>query len=197
MEAQDAEEFPDALNHYDKAIELNILMPSSQAAFNKGVVYTKLKDNLNAVRAYQKALELNPEDEKPRKNLERLFLDVKNCKGGGGEGENKNQDKNQDKNKNKNKSKSGKDKKQGDDKKDQQDQQDPKDQGKQKDQKPETGQEKQNKKKQPKEFKSQALSKSDVMKILEELKNQENLIRMKMVAPRNQRMKESPSGKDW
>ncbi len=121
--------------------------------FNKAIIYTKLNDFKKALENYQVALEVEPDSQEVKTNIELLW---QNSKGSGGEDEDKSKD-----------DKSGKDKKEDT-----------------------PGKEtKPQKKKKPKD-----LSKSEIKKILNELKNQEKKIRAKEI---NEKLKESPREKDW
>lgn len=123
-----------------------------QGNFNAARLYGEQKDIPNALKYYQAALEVKPDSQEVKTNIEMLF------KGDGGGG------------------KSDKDKES--DKKDQKEKKDQKDQGQQ--QQPDKPKDDQQKKKAPKPFKSEDLSEQDVKKILDELKRQEEQIRAKM-----------------
>lgn len=126
-----------------------------------------------ALESYQKALELNPDSIEVKTNIELLLQQQQGQgKGKGGQGENKNKDKND----------------QNQDGQGDQEQKD-KDQSDNSDKQPQ-----QQKQKQKKEFKSKELTKNDVRRILEELKNQEQKIRAKEFGGK---AKERPLGKDW
>lgn len=140
--------------------------------FNMGVLYQSGKQVDPALTNYQAALDLDPNSRKTKINIELLIQEQK----GGGKGEN--QDK--------------KDGENGD--------QDQKPQG-DKDEKGKGDQDKEDKKEyaknpQPekKEFKSEQLSKSDVNKILGEIKQQEQKIRAEY---NKKESKEQPRDKDW
>ena len=58
-QASDANRWNEALNAYDKAIEIN---PNDATAYNnRGLVYDNLDKNDMAIADYKKAIELNPE----------------------------------------------------------------------------------------------------------------------------------------
>lgn len=138
-----------------------------ETLFNLAGVLAKQQKIPEALAAYQRALEINPDSLEVKTNIELLWQ-----QGGGGSGKNQNKDQN-------------KDQQQDQDKNQQQ-----KDQDSQKENEP-----KQEKKKnQPKPFKSEELSPQDVKKILDEIKNQEQGIRAQDY---ERGAKESPRGKDW
>lgn len=121
-----------------------------QSFFNAARVYSEQKDIPSALKYYQAALEIRPDSQEVKNNIELLFQGS----GGGGNDSEKEQ------------------------KSDQQNKQDQKEQ--QQPQKPDQQKENQNKKQAPKPFKSEELSEQDVRKILNELKRQEEQIRAKM-----------------
>lgn len=135
------------------------------AHFNAGVAFAAAKQVEKALQSYQKALEINPTSVEVKTNIELLLQSQQNQdQSGGGEGEPKKD-------------------------------QDQKDKGEgQGDQDQPPPQEQPQKQKKPKEFKSEELTASDVKKILEELKSQEQGIRAKEY---EKGPKERPSGKDW
>ena len=124
------------------------------ALFNAGNAAAKNKNIDLALKTYQMALDLQPDSEEVKKNIELLW------QGGGGGG------------------KGGEN---------QQDQQDQQNQGNGKGPP-------QKQKPKPKKFKSKELTKNDVRKILEEIKNQEQKIRAKEYEKGS---KEAPKDKDW
>ncbi len=134
------------------------------AQFDIAQVYGAQKKIPQALYYYQKALDINPESIEVKTNIELL---MKQDQGGGG-GEGQDQQKDQ--------------KGQGNDQS--QNKNDPK-----QDQNPQ-----QEQKQKPKEFQSKELTKDDVRKILEELKNQEQSIRAQDY---DKNPKESPNDKDW
>lgn len=163
---------------YETALKLAKDDESKFAAlFNLAELAQKAKKKEQALNLYQQALKYQPESLEAKVNIELL------TQGGQGEGESKDdqqkQDqKNQDK---KDQSGDGKDQKEqepkdGDDKKDEQKKQPSKS------------------KPQPQQFKSQELSQSDVNKILDELKQQEQKIRAEF---NRRESKEKPRDKDW
>ena len=121
-----------------------------QSLFNAARVYGEQKNIPSALQYYQAALEIRPESEEVKNNIELLFQG-----NGGGGGDSDKEQKSDDQNK-----------------KDQKQQQQPKD--------PDQQKKDQNKKPAPKPFKSQDLSEQDVRRILDELKRQEEQIRAKM-----------------
>lgn len=139
--------------------------------FNLARAYGVEKIDL-ALETYQKALELKPDSIEVKTNIELLLQQQQGQgKGKGGQGDNKNKEKDD----------------QNQDGEGDQDQKD-KDQSDNSDKKPQQQQ------KQKKEFKSKELTKNDVRRILEELKNQEQKIRAKEFGGK---AKERPLGKDW
>jgi Ca-activated chloride channel family protein len=164
-----------ALKEYKTALALvgNDEKLKFQALFNAANVYAKLKNIPQALSHFQQALEINPDSIEVKTNIELLWQQG----GGGGDGDSQQKKQPQD-GENKN------DQSQGDDK----DQQKPPQQGEQKS-KPSEGQ-----KKKRKPFKSKVLTKDDVRRILEEIKNQEQKIRAKEF---DKAPKEMPKGKDW
>ncbi|MBK9295112.1 MAG: hypothetical protein IPM57_11865 [Oligoflexia bacterium] len=146
------------------------------AMFNAGNMAVEAKDLPKAMDYYQKALKYKPDSKEVKTNIE---LALKQEQGGGGGGGDNDQEQNQE-------DKDNKDGKDGKDNKDKK--QDPKNN--------ENKDDKQGQKKQPQPFKSKDLNESDVRRILEELKRQENEIRAK--SQKNKPSKEEPaSGKDW
>lgn len=140
-----------------------------ESSYNVGVVAGQMGDVETALRYYQDALEVHPDSQEVKTNIELLFKGQKDQqnKDGQGQGDPK-----------KDPSKGG----EGDQDKDQQQQ--PKD----------PQQQKPAPKKQPQQFKSQELTPNDVKKILEELKSQEQGIRAKEY---EKGKKERSGGKDW
>ncbi|MES2770135.1 MAG: tetratricopeptide repeat protein [Bdellovibrionota bacterium] len=121
-----------------------------QSLFNAARVYGEQKNIPSALKYYQAALDIRPESEEVKNNIELLFQG----NGGGGNDSDKEQ------------------KSDEQNKQDQKQQQQPKE--------PDQQKQDQNKKKAPKPFKSQDLSEQDVRRILDELKRQEEQIRAKM-----------------
>ncbi len=121
-----------------------------QSLFNAARVYGEQKNIPSALKYYQAALDIRPESEEVKNNIELLFQG----NGGGGNDSDKEQ------------------KSDEQNKQDQKQRQQPKE--------PDQQKQDQNKKKAPKPFKSQDLSEQDVRRILDELKRQEEQIRAKM-----------------
>lgn len=137
------------------------------AYFDWALAATKKGDIDQALSAYQKALAIHPDSIEVKTNIELLWK-------GQGQGKGKSNDsKSGDKNKNKKDS-------QGD-------------QNKNKD-KNQSQQQQQPQHQQPKPFRSKDLSRQEVRKILEEIKNQEQSIRAKEY---DRKSKEPGDGKDW
>lgn len=145
------------------------------ALFNLGELAQKAKKKEEAINYYQQALKYDPKSLETKVNIELLTKD------GDGKGESENQDKDQNKDDKKDQSGDGQDQKE----------QEPKDEDGDK----ENQEKKISKgKPQPKQFKSQELSQSDVNKILDELKQQEQKIRAEF---NRREAKEKPRDKDW
>jgi Ca-activated chloride channel family protein len=140
-----------------------------EANFNAARVYGEQKDISNALRHYQAALEIIPDSQEVKTNIEMLLQS-----NGGGGGQDQNKDQKQDQKDDKDQKKDGKDQ--------------------QKPQQPDQQKNDQQKKPAPKPFKSEDLSEQDVRKILNELKRQEEQIRAKL---NNDKTKETPVEKDW
>ena len=138
------------------------------ALFNTAAALSTAGKIDEALALYQKALSLQPGDKNVRENIEKIWQ----AQQGGGKGGSDDQ----------------KDKKPPD-----QDDQEGQGQQNQDQQDPNQGKE-QKKKKKPKPFESKELSKDDVRKILEEIKNQEQKIRADMYEGK---AKDSPKAKDW
>lgn len=181
-----------AIQSFKKAEELSV--GSKQEAplkfvsrFNQGVVQSMQGKIDEALNAYQKALEVNPESLETKTNIELLIQSQQQQQQG--EGESKNSDPNQGKDpkENSDKSKDGKDKD-----KDQKDQKDQKDDN-QKDKKDKNRDYKPNQKYKPREFKGE-MNQSDVNKILGEIKAQEQKIRANY---NKSEAKDKPRDKDW
>lgn len=135
--------------------------------FNQARMHSNKNVDL-ALDLYQKALAIKPDSKEVKTNIE-LLMKNQDQQQGGGEG-NKDQDKKD---------------------KDQKDDQEGKGKDKDKDKKSPPPPKP---KKQKKKFKSKSLSKNDVRKILEELKNQEKKIREKEFGKQS---KENSFDKDW
>jgi tetratricopeptide (TPR) repeat protein len=139
------------------------------ALFNMAHALGELKRVPEALAAYQGALEMVPNSKEVKTNIELLLAQG----GGGGQGDEKKDSKDS-------QGENDKDKNKKDDQ--------PKDQPKP------NGQQPKEPPPQPKPFKSDDLSQSDVRKILDEIKNQEQKIRRKEY---DKKAKEAPGGKDW
>lgn len=142
------------------------------ALFNEAFSLGESKQIEKALEKYQEALRLNPESQEVKVNIELLMASNQ----GQGEGEGQQQQ---------NQQGQGKGQGQGQDQKE--DQKDQQGQGQDEQKQPP-------KQKKPQNFKSEDLSPSDVKKILEELKSQEQGIRAKEY---DKAPKERPGGKDW
>lgn len=145
------------------------------ALFNEGYAAGEAKQIEQALQAYQKALEIEPDSVEVKTNIELLMSGQQNNQGQG-EGQN-NQD-------NKEGSSQGDSSDEGDNPEKKEN-----DQGQGQQQ-----QQQQPQPQKPQQFKSKELTASDVKKILEELKSQEQGIRAKEY---EKGPKERPSGKDW
>lgn len=145
------------------------------ALFNAGYSFGEAKNIESALSAYQQALTLDPHSIEVKTNIE-LLLNQQSQQGQGGESEGSPDQK---------PSEGGANQKQGD----KQDEKKDKNQG-------ENSQEPKQPQSKPKsqDFKSKELTASDVKKILEELKSQEQGIRAKEY---EKGLKERPTGKDW
>lgn len=162
--------FEKAIKEYELVLRYTNLPDELKFAahFNAGNAAAQNEDIDKALTHYQAALAVQPDSVETKTNIELLF------KGGSGKGKGKN------KNKNKNKN----DKGEGEGESDQQEQ--PQNQGQNEQEQPE-------KKEKPK-FNSENLTKEDVRKILEELKNQEQRIRALDYGAKS---KEKSPEKDW
>lgn len=139
--------------------------------FNLGVLHSQESQIDQALNRYQQALELQPESKEIKTNIELLFQQQQQQQG------QKSQQGNQGDNPDQNK-----------------DQQEEKEQQNEKNPDNKQNQDKQNQEQQ--DFKSKNLSKDDVRKILEELKNQENKIRMNEYQ-KGDKSQENENGKNW
>lgn len=146
-----------------------------QARFAAGISAAQNKDIDRALEHYQAALELKPDSEEVKKNIELLW------QGGGQSGEGGDQQQQQQEGQEGDNQSEGD---QGDQEKDQKDQQGQDQQN----QKPS------NQKPQPRPFKSKELTPDQVRKILEELKAQEQKIRAEEYGEGG---KDAPNEKDW
>lgn len=120
--------------------------------YQLGRIYAQEKKVVEALQAYQKALDIYPDSKEVTVNMELL---IQSGGGGGGGGENEQQDQNKEQQK-----------------QDQNQEQKP--------QEDKPNQDKNGPKPTPKPFESKDLSKEDVRRILDELKRQEEEIRAKM-----------------
>lgn len=136
------------------------------ALFNTAAAYSTSGEIDKALELYQRALEIKPGDKKVRENIEKIWQSQQ----GGGKGSSDDQKK----------------------KSQQEDQQQGEGQDNQEPQDPEQGEKPQQKDTKP--FESKELSKDDVRKILEEIKNQEQKIRADIYEGK---AKDSPKAKDW
>ncbi|PIU01096.1 MAG: hypothetical protein COT74_00910 [Bdellovibrionales bacterium CG10_big_fil_rev_8_21_14_0_10_45_34] len=162
--------------------------------FNAAAIATELKKIELALAYYQKALDLNPNSQEVKHNIELL---LKSQSGSGGDSDQQKDQKDQDQSQNEQQQQDKKQGEQGEDEKDsdKEEAKDKKDQGQTGDQPPTpTPSPKDQGQQEPKEFKSEELTKKDVQNILDELKRQEEKIRNQL----NQKpVKEPPNGKDW
>ncbi|MAV90829.1 MAG: hypothetical protein CL676_05365 [Bdellovibrionaceae bacterium] len=141
--------------------------------FDEAVALGQDKKVDEALKVYQEALKIHPDSKEVKINIELLTME-QSQQGGKGSSDQKDQNsQNKD-------NKEGEGEGNGD--KDKQKPQDSK------------GQDQKQKKPQPKKFKSEELTASDVKKILDELKSQEQGIRAKEY---EKGPKERPAGKDW
>jgi Ca-activated chloride channel family protein len=165
---------------YETALKLAEHDPETRfsANFNLGLLAQKAKKKEEALHFYQEALNINPDSQETKTNIELLTQDQQGK--GKGEGDQKDQ-------KDQNGEGKGDSPKDDDKKDDKKDGQEPKDQ---KDQKKEYGKNKP----QPRKFKSEELSQGDVNKILGEIKQQEQKIRAEF---NRKEVKEKPRDKDW
>jgi tetratricopeptide (TPR) repeat protein len=138
-----------------------------EALFNLARVYGQNKKIDLALETYQACLDMNPDSLEVKTNIELLW------KGGGGGGNGENKDQKQNQKDDKDDKRSNQQKREDSLKNPPQDEQ---------------------KNKQPKPFESQDLSKEDVKRILDEIKNQEQAIRANEY---DKGAKEAPRGKDW
>ena len=193
-----------ALQEYLSAAKLLSLRenPSKDLQFNIFFNTARLlgeeKRIPEALSSYQRALSLRPDSKEVKTNIEKLTQQSspqaskdqdsdnensqnQNSQGGQGSGDSSQQQEN----KKSNQEKKSNDKTREEKEREQKDRNSQKEQeGEKKEQKPSSG----------REFKSPRLSKDDVRKILEELKNQEQKIRAKEY---EEGRKERPYGKDW
>lgn len=166
------EEFDRALKQFELSDKLS-KDPGVQylSRFAAGIAATQLKQIDRALLNYQAALELQPDSEEVKKNIELLWQ----ASGQGGEGGESDQKGDQEQN-------------EGQGGEGQQDSEQDKGQGEQEQQS------QQQKQKKPQPFKSKELTKDQVRKILEELKAQEQKIRAQEYGEGG---KDAPREKDW
>lgn len=141
--------------------------------FNLGVLYSQESDVSNALSKYQQALEIQPESKEIKTNIELLFQQQQQQQQGqknqqGQQGDNPDQKNNQQQ----------------------------KEKEEQNEKNPDNKQNKNKQNNQQQDFKSKKLTKDDVRKILEELKNQENKIRMNEYQ-KGDKSQENDNGKNW
>jgi len=148
--------------------------------FNRAQLLGRQKKTEEALQEYQRALEIAPTSKEAKTNIELLMQSQQ----GQSDQQQQNNQNNQDQ----------KDQKQ--DQKDQQNKDDQKKQDEQKDNKDQKKEYKPNSKYQPREFKGE-LSPSDVKKILDEIKQQEQKIRAEYNKKNEYKYKERPNEKDW
>ncbi|MBY0315519.1 MAG: tetratricopeptide repeat protein [Bdellovibrionales bacterium] len=139
------------------------------ALYNLGVQAQAKKQVDKALGYYQQALEINPDSTEIKHNIELLIQ--RGGGGGGGDSDQENQDQNQD----------------GEGGEGQRNQE-----PKPKEQKPN-----EKEKKQPKEFDGKQMSKEDLKRILEELKEQEQGIRAKMQGKKGEKKDADGNDKEW
>lgn len=165
------EENEKAFLSFTSALELAMQSKDEQhlfyALFNSAAMLSTNGEIDKALALYQRALEIRPGDKDVRENIEKIWQ----AQQGGGKGSDKDQ-------KNKDKQDEQKDGQGQDQQQQPQDPQDGQDKGKKK----------------PKPFESKELSKDDVRKILDEIKNQEQKIRADIYEGK---AKDSPKLKDW
>lgn len=180
-EAEKAEQsYVEILKSTDKLLQMNpsvkdlkkIFSVRFATLFNLGTHAGAKKEVDKALDYYQRALEISPDSREVKTNIELLIQQGQ----GGGQGDNQNQDQNDS---------SG----EGKDQKDQ----DKNDQKDKKQNKPDEKKDEQQKN-QPKDFDSKQMSKEDLKRILEELKEQEQGIRAKMQRKGD---KNDSNAKDW
>jgi|GEM_PF-948525 len=146
------------------------------ARFNQAQLLGKAKKVDEALAMYQKALEIIPDSQETKTNIELL---TQAQQGGGQGGQNQDQQQNQQDNKDQQQNQQNKN-------------QDNKEQNK-KDE-PKEGPKQQSPKYKPRPFQGKELSEADVKKILGELKQQEEKIRAEY---NRKEVKEQPRDKDW
>lgn len=160
-----------ALEEYEVVQKLPNTTPDLKfkALFNSAKVKGESEDISGALMAYQKALEIKPDSLEVKTNIELLTKQAQGKKGRGGQ--NKKDQKQDDK---------SKDSKNADNDKKNQDNR--------------TGDEPKKQKPEPKPFDSKELTREDVRKILDEIKNQESQIRAEY---NRKQTKDNPRDKNW
>lgn len=168
-----------------------------KANFNLGTIEGGKKNVDLALQYYQEALKYNPDSKETKINIELLMQqqqqDEQKSKDQKQDQDNKDQQKNQDQ-KNQEDSKDQKDKQDKKDQKPEDQKEQEKKENKPEEMKPEEKKPGEYEKPQPQEFKSEELSKSDVNKILDEIRQQEQKIRMDF---QRKESKEKPREKSW
>jgi Ca-activated chloride channel family protein len=177
-------DLPKALAEYESAAQNPKADTDTRfkSFFNAGNAAIEGKDIPKALEYYQKALELKPDSIETKTNIELAIKEDQKKKDN--KGDDKKDDKEGNGDKNQKDKKDDKDKKNDKDKKDEQPQK-PKDKSPQPTPKPT-----------PHGFKSQDLNESDVQRILEELKRQEQEIRARQYKD-NKNVPDSQIEKDW
>jgi tetratricopeptide (TPR) repeat protein len=161
----------------------------ASAFHNLGNAYFKQEQYKKSVEAYTNALKLNPGDMDTKYNL--MLAKKKLAEQQGNEGENQNnQDQNQDKNQDKNQNQEQENKDNQDKKEDEGDNKKDNQSGQNKDEK-EKGEEQ---KPTPQPSK---LSKEEVERILESLKNEENKVQQKLIYKEDDKSEKIKTEKDW
>lgn len=172
-----SEKYPEALKEYSQIItKYPIDKVLFNCYFNMAITHSMLKDIPNALESYQKALDIDPDNKMVKTNIE-LLLQQQNQSGGGGDGA-----QNQDQQKGQNNQDQDKKKQ---DKEGQNNESQKKDN---KNQKPE------NEQPEKKKFNSKELTKDDVRRILDEIKDQEQKIR---AGEMDKAPKENPRDRNW
>jgi Ca-activated chloride channel homolog len=155
------------------------------ARFNLGVTYQSKKDIPLALEAYLSALEVYPESQETKVNIELL---IQKMQSKGQKGKKPPKEKNQGEDQNEEQDQEDSDNNEEEDQ-DQKDSEESK-----KDQAQDPKRYKQSLKKEPKPFKSEDLSEADMKRILDELRNQEQKIRNEY---NKKEQKEKRHEKDW
>ena len=74
------EEFEKSNFYYDKYIELNLKNDADFVHFNKGLNFINLKNYENALKSFDKALEINKDNHMCFYHKAKIFLDLKKYK---------------------------------------------------------------------------------------------------------------------